>query len=236
MEKKRQLLVACLIRDNGKKQIVLGMREPHKGKPFYVDSKDKYYKEKNLRKIILRDYPEMKDKDLTFLPIKDLKVHKGKQWFKEFDDNMNGEFEDVEISLDQVVYFAVLLKNDLHYVHLHASGRDFDDVHQITQELYEELEKEIDELSEMAISEGFHLGNFNDVRSYIPQDIWEAENSETYNYDDMVEVLSSKLGLFLEALNSTKVLNVNDKKYVNDIKYLWNKQLNYKNSARELLV
>lgn len=134
--------------------------------------------------------------------------------------------------LDAIVYEACLLKSDLHHIHLHCGGKDFDDIHQISQELYEELESEIDELSEIAIAEGCKVDNFSNVKSYIGD--WEPEIGEVYDFDALISVIDNKARRYLQDLSTLSLRDPVNKRYINDIKYFWNKQINYKNMARQI--
>lgn len=138
------------------------------------------------------------------------------------------------MTLADLTYYAYLLKNDFHHVHLHAGGPDFDKIHAISQELYEELEDEIDELAEMAIMEGCSLESFSIVNSFIDDSQWEPENETMYNWDSFVKVVAEKGGKYLDAIGETTVnLNAN-KSYLDEIERFWLKEINYKNCAREL--
>lgn len=134
--------------------------------------------------------------------------------------------------LDAIVYEACLLKSDLHHIHLHCGGKDFDDIHQISQELYEELESEIDELSEIAITEGCNVDNFSNVKSYIGD--WESEMEDVYDFDALISVIDNKARRYLQDLSTLSLRDPINRKYINDIKYFWNKQINYKNTARQI--
>lgn len=142
----------------------------------------------------------------------------------------------ITFNASDVTYYAIILKNDLHHIHLHAAGEDFDDVHSITKNLYEELEKEIDELAEIAISEGFEMDNFSNAKDHIINDTWELETANTYSFTDMTKAIAHKCGIFLDVISSTELKNNADKIYLDYLKYFWNKEVNYKNVGRELKI
>lgn len=138
------------------------------------------------------------------------------------------------MELSDLTYYAYLLKNDMHHIHLHCGGPDFDKIHSLTQELYEELDKEIDELAEMAISEGCSVESFSNVKSFIDESQWEPENETVYYWDSFIKALADKGGKYLDALSETSTkVNVN-RTILDEFEKFWNKEINFKNVARTL--
>ena len=138
------------------------------------------------------------------------------------------------MELNDLTYYAYLLKNDMHHIHLHCGGPDFDKIHSLTQELYEELDKEIDELAEMAISEGCSIESFSNVKSFIDESQWEPENETVYYWDSFIKALEDKGRKYLDALSETSTkVNVN-RTILDEFEKFWNKEINFKNVARTL--
>ena len=137
------------------------------------------------------------------------------------------------MTLSDLTYYAFLFKNDLHHVHLHASGEDFDKIHAISQSLYEELDSEIDELAELAISNGCSVDCFSNVKSFVDESQWEPEKEEAYNWEAFMKVLSEKGRKYLDSINDCE--EKDDRavtNYLDDIYSFWDKEVNYKTAAR----
>lgn len=138
------------------------------------------------------------------------------------------------MELSDLTYYAYLLKNDMHHIHLHCGGPDFDKIHSLTQELYEELDKEIDDLAEMAISEGCSVESFSNVKSFIDESQWEPENENLYDWTAFVNALNDKGGKYLDALSeTTPSVNVH-RSILDEFEAFWQKEINFKNSSRLL--
>lgn len=138
------------------------------------------------------------------------------------------------MKLNDLTYYAYLLKNDIIHIHLHCGGPDFDKIHSLTQELYEELENEIDDLAEMAISEGCSIESFSNVKSFIDESQWEPENETFYDWNDFVSVLAEKGEKYLSAISETTADIAAHKTVLDDFEAFWQKEINFKNSARTL--
>ena len=57
-------------------------------------------------------------------------------------------------NLNKIVYYAQAFANDLKYIYLHCMGKDFDTIRTLSNELWIELNAEIDEMSEILILNG----------------------------------------------------------------------------------
>lgn len=138
------------------------------------------------------------------------------------------------MELSDLTYYAYLLKNDMHHIHLHCGGPDFDKIHSLTQELYEELDKEIDDLAEMAISEGCSVESFSNVKSFVDESQWEPENENLYDWTAFVNALNDKGGKYLDALSeTTPKVNVH-RSILDEFEAFWQKEINFKNTSRLL--
>ena len=138
------------------------------------------------------------------------------------------------MELNDLTYYAYLLRNDMHHIHLHCGGPDFDKIHSLTQELYEELDEEIDDLAEMAISEGCSIESFSNVKSFVDESEWEPENETVYDWDAFVNILNDKGGKYLEAIRETSPKVKVHKTVLDEFEAFWQKEINFKNSSRLL--
>lgn len=134
-------------------------------------------------------------------------------------------------SIAKAAMYANLFANDLKQMHLHAAGAEFDRIHLITQELYNELLAEIDELSEIAVSEGEKIPNFTDVKSYIDTESeWKPVTDESITWPEFVSQLDEKGRKYIDALKD--ISSENSQTAVDDYIHFWSKEVNFKNSAR----
>lgn len=142
--------------------------------------------------------------------------------------------------LNELAYCMHLFKNDLHYMHLHALGEDFDKIHSITEELYKEAEKEIDDLSELALMAEFDIKNFNCLE---PEDFnflakeglkWVPVTDSTITWNVFTQRLQAAGLKIISIIRSTNcnLDSVEVEDYLIDILKFWEKVIYYKNSAR----
>lgn len=143
------------------------------------------------------------------------------------------EYENVGL-IAKAAMFAHLFANDLKHMHWHASGTEFDKIHSITEELYEEALAEADEIAEIAIASGEKMGNISDVKSYIEtgeSGEWEVVSEDAITWPAFVDYLKDRGEKYIDALNDIK----NEDSVIEDYIHFWNKEINYKNAARAFL-
>lgn len=139
------------------------------------------------------------------------------------------------MTMDQITYLCVMLKNDFHYIHLHAAGPDFDKIHSIAGDLYEELQQEEDELAELAISNSCPIDNFNNIISAYTQESKELLQKEAFSFEDLVEYIDTNGREYLDALKSVEC-DDETQDYIDEIRLFWKKQVDYFNAARKIPV
>ena len=139
------------------------------------------------------------------------------------------------MTMDQITYLCVMLKNDFHYIHLHAAGPDFDKIHSIAGDLYEELQQEEDELAELAISNCCPIDNFNNIISAYTQESKELLQKEAFSFEDLVEYIDENGREYLDALKSVEC-DDETQDYIDEIRLFWKKQVDYFNAARKIPV
>lgn len=135
------------------------------------------------------------------------------------------------MTLDTLTYYSCLLKNDLHTIHLHATGPEFDKIHAVTQELYEEAEEEFDELAEMAIAEGCKIGNINEIRKYVSEEEWPTLEDDAFgtSYTEILEEIGHR---YIDAIKDVECDDIH-KPYIDEIGLFWSKEIDFKNAARK---
>ena len=130
--------------------------------------------------------------------------------------------------------FANLFANDLKFMHWHASGTEFDKIHAITEELYDEAFDEADDLAEIAIAAGEKIANVSDIKSFVEtgeSGEWEVVSEETITWPVFVDYLKDRGEKYIDALKDIE----DEDSVISDYIHFWNKEINYKNAARAIL-
>lgn len=135
------------------------------------------------------------------------------------------------MTFGQAAIIGNLFANDVKALHWHATGDDFDKIHAIAEELYDELLEEVDELAEMAIASGEKMPNLSDPNNLLD---WQPFSEDFCNWPIFVETLQSK---GMEYLNTLYDLASGDikagyKSVIEAFCYFWEKEISYKNGAR----
>lgn len=149
------------------------------------------------------------------------------------DDSNEVDGKDVG-NIAKAAMFANLFANDLKHMHWHASGTEFDKIHSITEELYEEALAEADEIAEIAIAAGEKMGNISDIKSFIEtgeSGEWEVVSEDAITWPAFVDYLKDRGEKYIDALNDIK----DEDSVIEDYIHFWNKEINYKNAARAFL-
>lgn len=153
------------------------------------------------------------------------------------DDALNETFsvEDKDVGkIAKAAMFANLFANDLKFMHWHASGTEFDKIHAITEELYDEAFDEADDLAEIAIAAGEKIANVSDIKSFVEtgeSGEWEVVSEETITWPAFVDYLKDRGEKYIDALKDIE----DEDSVISDYIHFWNKEINYKNAARAIL-
>lgn len=129
----------------------------------------------------------------------------------------------------KIVYIGQLFLNDLKHMHLHAVGPNFDTIHSITQDLYDVLENQLDDIAEFSMTRGNRIQNLSDVKSFVDCETeYTPLTIEMFDWKNFCECLLNQGKIFLDALEESDLPG-----YVKD-EYLdfWNKELYFKNALR----
>lgn len=155
------------------------------------------------------------------------------------DDALNEDgtagVEDKDVGkIAKAAMFANLFANDLKFMHWHASGTEFDKIHAITEELYDEAFDEADDLAEIAIAAGEKIANVSDIKSFVETGEygeWEVVSEETITWPAFVDYLKDRGEKYIDALKDIE----DEDSVISDYIHFWNKEINYKNAARAIL-
>ena len=151
------------------------------------------------------------------------------------DDALNETSGDKDIGkIAKAAMFANLFANDLKFMHWHASGTEFDKIHAITEELYDEAFDEADDLAEIAIAAGEKIANVSDIKSFVEtgeSGEWEVVSEETITWPAFVDYLKDRGEKYIDALKDIE----DEDSVISDYIHFWNKEINYKNAARAIL-
>lgn len=143
--------------------------------------------------------------------------------------------EDKDVGkIAKAAMYANLFANDLKFMHWHASGTEFDKIHAITEELYDEAFDEADDLAEIAIAAGEKVANVSDIKSFVEtgeSGEWEVVSEEAITWPAFVDYLKDRGEKFIDALKDIE----DEDPVISDYIHFWNKEINYKNAARAIL-
>ena len=149
-------------------------------------------------------------------------------------DALNETSGDKDIGkIAKAAMFANLFANDLKFMHWHASGTEFDKIHAITEELYDEAFDEADDLAEIAIAAGEKIANVSDIKSFVEtgeSGEWEVVSEETITWPAFVDYLKDRGEKYIDALKDIE----DEDSVISDYIHFWNKEINYKNAARAI--
>ena len=145
------------------------------------------------------------------------------------------DVEDKDVGkIAKAAMYANLFANDLKFMHWHASGTEFDKIHAITEELYDEAFDEADDLAEIAIAAGEKVANVSDIKSFVEtgeSGEWEVVSEEAITWPAFVDYLKDRGEKYIDALKDIE----DEDSVISDYIHFWNKEINYKNAARAIL-
>lgn len=138
------------------------------------------------------------------------------------DDALNETSGDKDIGkIAKAAMFANLFANDLKFMHWHASGTEFDKIHAITEELYDEAFDEADDLAEIAIAAGEKIANVSDIKSFVEtgeSGEWEVVSEETITWPAYVDYLKDRGEKYIDALKDIE----DEDSVISDYIHFWN--------------
>lgn len=125
---------------------------------------------------------------------------------------------------------AAVAANDIHHIHFNVKGHGFDKIHMVTEEYYNKLNAEVDELTELAIEKGCHVPNLTLAGKIIQ---WPIQSELCYDYDAATRAICKVLSTYvnyLVALRDSVESDVSSK--IDEYIRFWNKELHYKMEHR----
>jgi hypothetical protein len=141
----------------------------------------------------------------------------------------------MKLTLSQMAYIAALFRNDLHFLHHHVSGVDFDEIHEIAGEYYDKALEDADYFAERAISAGEELVNFSSIHKTDIYSSWNVlhGHESIIGFDEFCKYFDEQGRDYLEALDSLRP-NVPDflQSDIDEIHSYWATEVEYKNVQR----
>lgn len=125
---------------------------------------------------------------------------------------------------------ASVAANDIHHIHFNVSGHGFDRIHNVTNEYYNKLNDEVDDLTELAIEKGHNVPNLTLAGKVVE---WPIQSELSYDYDTAVRAICKILSMYvnyLVALRDSAESDVASK--IDEYIRFWNKELHYKMEHR----
>lgn len=134
--------------------------------------------------------------------------------------------------LDRTLAMAVVVGNDIHYMHFLAAGEDFDKSHLLAQEYYERLNDEADYLAELSLEYQTTVVNYNNALSML--DNYEIEDNVVYDYATIINHIIDRLTRYTNSLNELRnTIDDSDvQSKLDDMLRYWNKEIKYKLARR----
>lgn len=122
---------------------------------------------------------------------------------------------------------ASLAANDLLYVHWCVSGEDFDKSHELADDYYFKLRRELDFLGELAREKNIPIINLNDAAEYLA---YQSEGKSSYNYDETLNACKSAISKYLTELETLRqeIVETDIQSSLDEIIRFWKNELDYK--------
>lgn len=139
----------------------------------------------------------------------------------------------IDFDLCDLANLMSMFAHDLLFIHHHAIGDKFDTIHKITGDLYEKALKDLDSLSEKAISCHEKIGNFALLEHSISDVYGEVIEKEEIGWLDFIKLLEEKGNIIVDALRSVREDYPRDIiSMIDNLVDSWDTEINYKNAAR----
>lgn len=153
-------------------------------------------------------------------------------------DDLGGDVEvvdNVESSLSVLLAclcYAMCVSNDAKHIHIHASGDNFDDIHNIAETIYQRLYYDFDYLCEASLrSDKAQVPNPSKCSEIIG---WEYLTATSYDYDTAMKELSCRLIVYLDQLRYLcgRTEDEGIKSAVSEMINYWESEVLYKMNRR----
>lgn len=125
---------------------------------------------------------------------------------------------------------AVLAANDIHHIHFNVKGYGFDRIHVVSDEYYNKLREEVDELAELSIEKGQPIPNLSLAGKIVE---WPIQTDLKYSYDSAVRAICKVLNMYVNGLTELRNTVESDvASKLDEFIRFWNKELHYKMERR----
>ena len=124
--------------------------------------------------------------------------------------------------------FTVLntVRSNVLYIHWHATGSKFEEIHELTEKYYHILIEEYDYVAELNLQYGLSVGN--PLTEYLHG---MEETKESYDYANAIPAIKLNISKYTDVLkdacNQLESLHLEHSRIDEMISY-WEKELNYK--------
>lgn len=105
-------------------------------------------------------------------------------------------------SMAQLVYVYTVIACNMQHIHLHASGKKFDNIHNMAEEQYRHFRYRVDGFAEIALQGDVKLDNIGNAKQHV--DNIEFETNDHYSYEDACRAMDKNLKAAIEALNTAR--------------------------------
>lgn len=125
------------------------------------------------------------------------------------------------------------VRNNLLYIHWNCKGDKFKQIHEITEEYYDKVNKEFDFIAELNLQHGLSVGN--PCIEYFRENVLD---NAPYEYQDAIEAMKSQLSTYIEVLTDlSKCLEEfrGDQSVLDDMIAYWTKELDYKLGRMDMI-
>lgn len=131
--------------------------------------------------------------------------------------------------ISKCAYATVVVSNNLKHIHLHVSGKKFDRIHKLADELYTTVYYWVDTFCELALEDKNNkLDNLSNAAQYVAEITLETE--EDYNYESSCTAISDNLKHLLECIKCTRSCansRTDIQSKMDDLIGFLNKEINY---------
>jgi DNA-binding ferritin-like protein len=141
------------------------------------------------------------------------------------------------MTLSDMSYIAFLFRNDMHFLHHHVSGVDFDEMHEVAGDYYSAALELFDYFSERAIEAGESLVNVSHIQDTEIYSAWNViHNTESViGWESFCKYIDENGTDLIEALEDTRkaakgVTNIESK--IDEFLDYWKNEILYKNRQR----
>lgn len=138
----------------------------------------------------------------------------------------------IESPYIKTTLIACLVSNDFKHIHLHATGKQFDRIHNIAQEYYEKVSEELDYLCELSLEHEGNIVNLTIAKQFVPE--YQIQEFISYDYCSSMNEMYDIVVTYLSFLCSLRdyTTDSSEQSYLDDEIRYWEKETRYKLSRR----